>query len=617
MKKLLSLLLAAVLMPLAAGAVDLEPNQLLMGHYLTDDLATTGWGSGSLMGTATVATDFTPDDLALYKNGEIVAFRIGLFLPTPVSRLFIIPITPEGVLLYDAMTEWPCEVSGVKGWNMIELETPYSLSALPEGYSLRIGFDYEQATKTSKPLSVVRVGVTSPSYHYLDGEWKQLILTSKGNLSMQCVVESDYFPEYVIRVRNIALNGFTQTGNDIPYTFETYNLGVSDVPAGACTYEVAVDGEVISTMTNPSALGYESITMGGVIQTTGLIAGRHTLTVTPIMVNGEPLENPTVFSATFVNYDYSFDRQMHLVEQFTSTYCTYCPSGTANIVNLTNMRDDVAWVCHHEYMNGYDPFQTAQVDSLPNLEGIDGYPEATFDRTTGLTSASQVYAVITSLPASTMSDFLDYVDEQSPAWATVNVNSTFDASTRKAVVTIDGDLVPGFDDIMGEDAKLTVFLTEDGLVAPQYNQGQWVNNYVHNNVTRMALGSVKGVAIKKVGTNKFKNEFTVTIPSDWRAQNMNVVAFISRPLGNKLKDIYVTNCNKRKFGEYDEPTAIMGDVTGDENVDISDVTALINYVLTGDATGINLDAAECDGNTGSIDISDVVALINFMLNGTW
>ena len=106
MKKLLSIFLAALLLPFATGAVDLQPNQLLMGHYTSDALASSGWGSNALDSLATVATDITPDELALYKGGDIVAFRVGLFLSTPVSRLFIIPVTPEGNLLMNEMTEW-------------------------------------------------------------------------------------------------------------------------------------------------------------------------------------------------------------------------------------------------------------------------------------------------------------------------------------------------------------------------------------------------------------------------------------------------------------------------------------------------------------------------------
>ena len=59
-----------------------------------------------------------------------------------------------------------------------------------------------------------------------------------------------------------------------------------------------------------------------------------------------------------------------------------------------------------------------------------------------------------------------------------------------------------------------------------------------------------------------------------------------------------------------------GDVNGDGQVKIGDVTTLINYLLSGDASGINLQAADCDQN-GEIKIGDVTALINYLLSGTW
>ena len=607
MKKLLSLLMTAMLLPFALGALDLQPNQLIMGHYTTDDLATTGWGSNALEGLSTVATDFTPDDLAFFAGGEIVAVRIGLYLSTPISRVFIIPITPDGVLLWNDITEWPCNASSV-GWNMIELETPYKID-LPEGYSLRIGFDYEQATMNSKPLSIVKKGTVCPTYHLVNGEWKRLVFDSKGNLSLQCIVESDHFPEYVIRVRNINVKKLIHTGEDVSYSFETCNLGITNVPAGGCTYEIAVDGEVIATMTNPVALTQEYTPMSGVLSTDGLPTGMHTLTVTPTMVNGEPLENPTVFTATFSTYDQGFRRQMHLVEQFTSTGCTFCPQGTSNIVGLTEMRDDIAWVAIHQDMGSADPFRTLQCDTLNSYQGIDGYPEGTFDRTAGISSASKIYAVLTNLSPSTMSTFLDYVEDLNPSWGTVNVNSTYDATTRHAVITIDGELVPGFEGIMGEGSNLTVYITEDGLVAPQTSGG---NDYVHNHVLRIALGSVKGVALNKTGDN-YKNVFNIDIPEEWNADNLSIVAFISRPLrSGALTDLYVTNANKRKLGEYDEPAFIPGDVDGNGLVNISDVTVLIQYLLT-EAIEINLNAADFTQD-GEVNISDATALIQHLLS---
>jgi hypothetical protein len=65
-----------------------------------------------------------------------------------------------------------------------------------------------------------------------------------------------------------------------------------------------------------------------------------------------------------------------------------------------------------------------------------------------------------------------------------------------------------------------------------------------------------------------------------------------------------------------ESDAMAGDVNSDGKVDISDVTTLISYLLTGDASGVNVSVADVD-NSGAVDISDATALIGFLLYGNY
>jgi hypothetical protein len=76
----------------------------------------------------------------------------------------------------------------------------------------------------------------------------------------------------------------------------------------------------------------------------------------------------------------------------------------------------------------------------------------------------------------------------------------------------------------------------------------------------------------------------------------------------EVQDMYFSN----------EPgsTSKRGDVNRDGLIDIDDITTLIDYVLNGTGTGVDLEAANCN-MTGGIDIDDVTTLINFVLNGTW
>lgn len=83
---------------------------------------------------------------------------------------------------------------------------------------------------------------------------------------------------------------------------------------------------------------------------------------------------------------------------------------------------------------------------------------------------------------------------------------------------------------------------------------------------------------------------------------------------------YLTHCPNEQYAtvefylDWAEATGMTGDVNGDGKVAIDDVTALIDYLLSGDATGINLDNADVNGE-GGITIADVTALIDILLTG--
>ena len=74
---------------------------------------------------------------------------------------------------------------------------------------------------------------------------------------------------------------------------------------------------------------------------------------------------------------------------------------------------------------------------------------------------------------------------------------------------------------------------------------------------------------------------------------------------NEVQDMY--------FSNEAAPSFILGDVNDDGQVNISDVTLLISYVLN-EQGDINLNAADVTGE-GDINISDVTILISMVLNG--
>ena len=87
-----------------------------------------------------------------------------------------------------------------------------------------------------------------------------------------------------------------------------------------------------------------------------------------------------------------------------------------------------------------------------------------------------------------------------------------------------------------------------------------------------------------------------------------------------VDEITVSNLqsvNKYSGGDLELAFPIIkGDVNSNGLVDISDATALINYLLSNDAEGVCLTCSDVNEDN-SIDISDATTLINYLLNGSW
>ncbi len=69
----------------------------------------------------------------------------------------------------------------------------------------------------------------------------------------------------------------------------------------------------------------------------------------------------------------------------------------------------------------------------------------------------------------------------------------------------------------------------------------------------------------------------------------------------------------------DKNAGLRGDVNGNGDVNMDDLTALINYLLTSNSTGINMaNAASCDSpSSTTVSMDDLTALINYLLTNTW
>ena len=105
------------------------------------------------------------------------------------------------------------------------------------------------------------------------------------------------------------------------------------------------------------------------------------------------------------------------------------------------------------------------------------------------------------------------------------------------------------------------------------------------------------------------NQFGIDYPTELEGKTYDVEGMVSY-YNNKVQIMPIT------ITEVQATDFVRGDADGNGEVKIADVTALINFLLSGDTSLVNLQSADCDQN-GEVKIADVTVLINYLLSGVW
>jgi hypothetical protein len=599
----------------------LGPNQLYLGHYTSDNLPSQGVGLASLEETICLGTVLTLDQLEMFNGSEVKAIRFGLYQTVTDAAVCMWPVTSLSPLTVGAPVVFQETPSTVTGWNTVEIEDPYTINT--EGIvGLMLGYQYHQVAgddNRSYPVMAVQEGEIAKTYAYgflgtSSKNWFDVGLTSFGNLCVQAIVEGENLPAYDFRFLDMYVPAYAKVGDGLNFSISLQNYGIR--PLDNYAFNMLIDGNVVGMIESPQPLTPEVVylNLNCPLNWLDLSVGTHTFGLQVASIDGEDIDDGKLLTGEFTAYYESFPRQKNLIEQFTSQTCTYCPWGEAIIKRLDQMRGDIAWVAVHGNMGTpEDIFHTTKSDQLMTYLGIDAYPTAIFNRydypNSGVLGMGMGYNPnYTQLVADYIND--GYFEQNAtPVAASIGITGTFDPETRELNVKVAGEGTSEFKTLFGSIVGVTVYLTEDGLVARQLNNGTWVNNYTHNHVMRDMLSTITGSAIKWDDDAKhYANEFVTTLDENWNSDNMHIIAFVHRK-GSGVKK-QVINCDMVAISDLPAPSdAVVGDVTGDGVVDIADVNAIINMML-GKVEAV--PAADLNGD-GSVDISDVNAVINLML----
>ena len=535
----------------------LADNQLIMGGYTTDAYATSNEGIGlpSYPGTLRIAAELPVEDFQMFDGGKVVKIRVALANSATVSRVFITPVSTDGYIIGDIVSQ--AVNFNSTGWNEIELTTPVELD-LSQYAELLLGFDYRQVstnTNTAYPLSFVATGekaYESVVYGNLGQGtgWYILGTTSYGNLSVQAVVEVD-LPEQKVSVPSVSIDQYIKIGNTTTASFKVANLGQETINSVGFSYYI--DGTKLGdNVANTTITSGETVAVPfNIAVPADLAAGSHTLKVELTTVNGAtPKEVVTGTAQTdFAAYVNTAQRQKYLIEHITSWTCTYCYLGYGLLRNMESAYDDVAWVAlHGNQSSSKDPYYFTEVDYVMNFLGANAFPTAAFDRLylPDLAEGSELaysigyYEQYAAQMAAAIHGLME--GNAAPSFVTLDIDANFNADTRLLQVTVNGTGVEQAAQLLA-DQQLTIYLTEAGLTGRQYSNGSWQNNFEHNNTLRTILTSYTGDAITWNGDN-FTYTKTYTVPADYVAENLSVVAFVAPQPSSNTKAMAVNNCEK-------------------------------------------------------------------------
>lgn len=315
-----------------------------------------------------------------------------------------------------------------------------------------------------------------------------------------------------------------------------------------------------------------------------------------------------------------------LIEEYTGTWCGWCVRGLVGMEMLReHFGDDFIGVAIHNE----DAMAILPSSQYPN--NIQGFPSAYVDRTR---EVDPYYGLTDDTPAGII-DYMDRMAErEAPAaigvaaeWTSdekteivVHV-STFFTSSSLSKYALEIMLIA--DDLYGTSSgwaqsnyyrSYASYFSDDPYLAPWTTQPNTIRNLHFNEVlvgtSRVITNSLPNYIVANE-IYDFDYTFTLSdLPNPALIQNkdnLHVIAVVVEKANNR-----VANANRSYIDDAAAPV-VTGDVNEDGNINIADVTDLIDYILNSD-TPINTANADVDLDE-TISIADITFLIDMILTG--
>lgn len=625
---------------------DIADNQRYINYSYDESYVWPATFPADTQGAISLGTLFYSDAFKKYEGCKIVGARFYVNIPIGASKVGICHVKIENNTPYVGDILASKEVpSTVAHWNYVWFDEPYKIDTknfdgllpyydfTPSNMSADAGYPIASSGTYAGTCGALAYGDVDGKHDQSSWAWQPIYLGTDGsNLMIQLIIEKEEgnFILHDLVLDKIAMSPFVKNNTKTGLAFTCHNDGRDNITnvkfgievdgekMGTFTYDKTTAGDAFREITNAD---YSNIPVGLPINKDWAI-GEHEVTVYPVLVEGKEPEGDLTndkLTTKFKVYKDNFDRTKNLVEFYTCQKSKYTYFANAVLDKTAKARedDDLAIVSIHG--DGQQVNEDGTVETLSDVFTVPEANKLTYYSTPsdGSGAFNRYFydndvinaekALTVNMAAQNPSDqdnvvsMLNTIINESaayyPSFSTVGIDSKLDDATGKLSIKVMGKLINQYQQLIGDDARLTVYLTEDKVIGKQSTGATTTKpRFTHNYVLRKIVTGTLGDALQTNG-NSYENDYEVELDDAWKSKNMHIIAFVSRPmkeqekdgktaLASAMNDLWVDNTNMVAVGE--------SDLTGISNViNWNEVKEVGRYTIDGQklnapTKGINL-----------------------------
>ncbi len=412
----------------------------------------------------------------------------------------------------------------------------------PDGYEVLISTSGNAISDFTTVLFSVNAEEAEWTKHLVD-------LTSYANQDVYLAFHHNSTDMYVLAIDNILVTHLV----DFDISLDSYKLEKYIKPDETADLTLSIENIGLETL-NSVELNYQvndNPVQTVLVDNLGLTYGNSLITIhdEPIsfsepgkyelkvwlsMINGGSDSNSSndTIEGRFYMVSSTFEKTV-LLEEFTGTWCGWCPDGFLILEDLLETYDNLIGVCLH----AGDVMATAETGEVANTFETF-FPGASVDR----------YMLSSDGIILDRGSWESGVIQRSSMAVPVDVDFTlsYNSDTREILI----DASAQFSQEMTEDFRFNCYVVENNIDEdspaydqqnyysqndnypghPYYNEPETMTEFVHNHVVREMLGGAWGaegsIPETVVAGETYTHQFTYSIPEEFNAEQISLVVVV-------------------------------------------------------------------------------------------